>query len=217
MTTAETSPSTASKAARFWDRIADRYAAKPVPDAAVYARKLEITRRYLTPETDLVELGCGTGSTAIAHAPHVRRVLATDLSPRMIALAEEKARKAGVGNATFRAAPLESLAVPPESADAVLALSVLHLLRDLDTALGRIDAMLRPGGVFVSSTVCLGGGMHWFRLIAPLGWRLGLIPYVAILDAAELREALTGRGYAIEEAWQPGDGRTLFLVARKPG
>ena len=54
---------------RFWDRIADRYAAKPVPDQAVYERKLQITRTLLHPQAEVLELGCGTGSTALALAP----------------------------------------------------------------------------------------------------------------------------------------------------
>ena len=216
--TATDKPDTAPvSGARFWDRIAERYAARPVPDAAVYARKLEITRRYLTPDSEIVEVGCGTGSTAIAHAPHVRHVLATDISPRMIKIAREKAQVAGADNVTFRVAALEDLPVPAEGADAVLGLSILHLVPDLDAAVAKIDAMLRPGGMFVSSTACLGDGMRWFGLIAPVGRALGLLPLVRILTAAQIRDALLGRGYAIEHDWQPGDGRTLFLVARKPG
>ena len=54
--------------ARFWDRIAIRHAAKPVPDEKVYERKLAITREYLNRQ--VLALGCGTGSTAIAYAPY---------------------------------------------------------------------------------------------------------------------------------------------------
>lgn len=76
---------------RFWDFIATRYARQPVPDEAVYQRKLEITRGVLEPHHEVLELGCGTGSTAIAHAPHVRQVRAVDISPRMLDIARRKA------------------------------------------------------------------------------------------------------------------------------
>jgi hypothetical protein len=53
------------------DKIAEKYAARPVADDAAYQRKLEITRGYFRPSTRVFAFGCGTGSTAIAHAPHV--------------------------------------------------------------------------------------------------------------------------------------------------
>ena len=71
--------------AKFWDKIAARYARRPVPDEAVYQRKLALTREYLRPGAHLLEFGCGTGSTAIAHAPHLADILATDISAEMLA------------------------------------------------------------------------------------------------------------------------------------
>ena len=78
---------------QFWDRIAEKYARRPVADEATYERKLAVTREYLTLESVVLELGCGTGSTAIAHAPFVKQVDATDLSPAMIGIAKRKAEE----------------------------------------------------------------------------------------------------------------------------
>lgn len=217
MTTIETFETALPREARFWDKIADRYAAKPVPDAEIYARKLEITRRYLTPESQVVEFGCGTGSTAIAHAPHVRQVLATDISPRMIEIAREKAREAGTDNVRFEVTSIGDLRQPPESVDVVLGLSILHLVPDLDATLATVHDMLKPRGVFVSSTACLGDGMTWFAPILALGRVFGVFPPVTMLRAQGLRDALTRHGFALEEDWPTGDGRTWFSVARKAG
>ncbi len=49
------------RSARFWDRIAKRYARTPVADEAAYQRKLKITRGYLRPDMEVMEFGCGTG------------------------------------------------------------------------------------------------------------------------------------------------------------
>ena len=46
--------------AKFWDRIAERYAKKPVADEATYQKKLAISRDYFRPEMELFEFGCGT-------------------------------------------------------------------------------------------------------------------------------------------------------------
>ena len=45
--------------ARFWDRIAARYARKPVADEAAYQKKLAVTREYLRPDMEVLEFGCG--------------------------------------------------------------------------------------------------------------------------------------------------------------
>ena len=51
--------------ARFWDRIAERYSKSPVADEAAYQKKLQVTREYFRPDMEVLEIGCGTGSTAI--------------------------------------------------------------------------------------------------------------------------------------------------------
>lgn len=199
---------------KFWDRIAKRYAKKPVDDEGAYQRKLATTREYFRPDMEVLEIGCGTGSTAIAHAPHVRHIRATDISDAMIEIAKGKANAAGVQNVAFEAADIEDLDVADESVDAVLALSLLHLLDDKDAAIARIHAMLKPGGIFVSNTVCLGDNMKWFRFIGPIGRWLGVFPLVRVFTRNELEESITGAGFRIEDAWQP-DKRIVFAIARK--
>jgi SAM-dependent methyltransferase len=98
--------------AKFWDRIAERYARKPVPDEAVYQRKLEITRSYFRPNMEVLELGRGTGSTAIAHASHVKHIRAVDISSRMLAIAAAKAAEARVDNVTFERATSDAREAP---------------------------------------------------------------------------------------------------------
>ncbi len=203
--------------ARFWDRHADGYAKRPVPDEAAYQEKLRITREYLDPESTVLEFGCGTGSTALVHAPHVATILATDLSPRMIEIAEAKARSAGIGNVTFQCASIEDLSAPEAGFDVVLGLSILHLLRDRDAAIAKVFELLKPGGVFISSTPCIADMVPWFRPIAPIGRWLGLLPFIAIFRVGVLEQALTSAGFVIERRWQPGARKAVFIVARKPG
>ena len=54
---------------KFWDRIAVHYSKQPVADELSYQKKLEVTREFLTPQSKVLEFGCGTGSTAIAPCP----------------------------------------------------------------------------------------------------------------------------------------------------
>lgn len=200
----------------FWDRLADRYAAKPVPDQAVYERKLEITRELLAPTATILELGCGTGSTAIALAPYAGHILATDVSTRMIAIAREKASAAGISNVDFRQLAVERVHADEGSLDAVLAHSLLHLLADWRGALTAARRALKPGGVLITSTVCLSDGFSFLRPLAAPGRWLGLLPRLSFFGQATLEKAIEDAGFHIEQAWQPGSRRGVFHVARKP-
>ena len=199
---------------KFWDRIAKRYAKKPVGNEAAYQRKLAKTREYLRPDMDVLEIGCGTGSTAIAHAPYVRHIRATDISDKMIGIANDKAAAANVPNVSFEARAVEDLDVANESVDAVLALSLLHLVEDKAAVIARIHDMLRQDGIFVSNTVCLGDSMKWFRFVGPIGRWLGVFPLVQVFTRSDLEQNLKSAGFAIEHAWQP-DKAVVFIIARK--
>jgi ubiquinone/menaquinone biosynthesis C-methylase UbiE len=201
---------------RFWDRVATRYAKKPVGDEAAYQRKLAKTREYFRPGMAVLELGCGTGSTAIAHAPYVGHIRATDISGKMIEIAKGRAAEADVRNVSFETGSVEDLDVASESIDAVLALSLLHLLDDREAAIARIHDMLRPGGIFVSNTVCLGDNMKWFRFVAPVGRWFGVFPLLRIFTRNELEAGITSAGFDIEHEWQP-DKHVVFIIARKSG
>ncbi len=203
--------------ARFWDRVAERYARKPVADEASYQKKLEVTREYFRPDMEVLEFGCGTGSTAIAHAPYVKHIRATDISPKMIGIAIEKARSADIGNVAFETVTIEELQVAAESVDAVLGHSILHLLEDWEAAIVKVHGMLKPGGVFVTSTACIGDTMKWFKLIGPLGRALGLMPLVRVFTRAELLDSLVQAGFTIDYEWQPKKNAAVFIVATKPG
>lgn len=72
---------------RRWNRSAARYARRPIADQSAYLKKIALTQSYFRPDMDVLEFGCGTGSTAPIHAPKVRSYLATDASPRMIEIA----------------------------------------------------------------------------------------------------------------------------------
>lgn len=201
---------------RFWDRIAERYATNPISDEVSYQRKLALTRQYLTPDMEVFEFGCGTGSTALSHAPFVRHIHACDLSPRMIEIAGRKAEQGGVDNVLFDTTPVEDGLAEAERWDAVLGLNILHLLPQWRATVSQAWTALRPGGVFVTSTPCLGDS--FFRVIAwisPLAQRFGVIPRVEGFRTADLVSVVESAGFTVEVRWQPGPRKALFIIARK--
>ncbi|MEQ9811291.1 MAG: class I SAM-dependent methyltransferase, partial [Azospirillaceae bacterium] len=52
-------------AERFWDRAAPKYSRQPVKNVAAWDVTLERTRRHMSPTDHVLEVGCGTGSSAL--------------------------------------------------------------------------------------------------------------------------------------------------------
>ncbi|MGI9522347.1 MAG: class I SAM-dependent methyltransferase [Hyphomicrobiaceae bacterium] len=200
----------------FWDRVAHRYARSPIADEASYRHKLSITKSYFRPEMKVLEVGCGTGSTALHHAAYVKHIHAIDVSSKMVEIAQEKAENAEVSNVTFERASIESFLSSGERFEVVLALSVLHLLEDREVAFAKIYRWLQPGGVIVSSTACLGDWLQIFKLVGPIGRAMGFLPTVKVFTTHQLIGSLQSTGFIVEEVWQPGPRKAVFLIARKP-
>jgi ubiquinone/menaquinone biosynthesis C-methylase UbiE len=202
--------------ATFWNIIAKRYAKSPVADEAVYRQKLGTTREYFNADMGVMEFGAGTGTTAIAHAPFVKHILAVDISPKMLAIARGKAQAAGVENITFEQSSIDAFSRPDASFDAILGLSILHLLIDRDAVIAKVFALLKPGGVFVSSTTCIDDASVVMRWVLKLGHEVRLLPLVRFMSVQDLVNSLEAAGFAIDHLWQPDGSQAVFIVAKKP-
>lgn len=164
------------KESRFWDKIALKYSKQPIADEAAYQKKLKITQELFRPDMEVLELGCGTGSTAIIHAPFVKHIRAIDVSSNMLEIARSKADAEHIENITFEVATCDEASAPDESLDIVLAMSILHLLEDKEAVIARVFRMLKPGGAFVSSTACLTGTMKLLKPVILIGRIFGYMP-----------------------------------------
>ncbi|OZG75021.1 SAM-dependent methyltransferase [Hahella sp. CCB-MM4] len=202
---------------KFWDKMANRYSRRPVSDVAAYEKKLSLTQQYFKPDMKVLEFGCGTGSTALEHAPHVGSYLAIDVSPRMVDIARQKLAGRETANLSFDVATLEDFRQVREEYDAILGLNILHLMEDPEAVINQVFSMLKPGGVFVSNTACLKNTRPYLKLITPLGKLLGFMPYVKFLSRKELEGMLKSAGFNISYQWVPETTRDVyFLIAEKP-
>jgi ubiquinone/menaquinone biosynthesis C-methylase UbiE len=205
--------------ARFWDRWAARYARAAMRDPAGYERTLARVAALLGPRDRVVELGCGTGTTALRLAGGVADYLATDLSPGMLAIAEDRHAATPVAPLRFRIATAGTLAAEGLRCDAVLAFNLLHLLRDLPGTLRAIHRILEPGGLFISKTPCLREVNPAIRLgLVPALRAVGLAPPLRALDAAMLTGAIAASGFEVLAVERHGSGaRDMrpFVLARR--
>ena len=200
---------------KFWDFIAKKYARDPVANPVAYQKKLDITRQYMNKDMQVAELACGTGSTAIAHAPFVNHIYAHDVSAKMLAIAQDKADAANISNITFTQTKIEDFHPQNSSFDMVMCHSIFHLLVDKELVLANVFSMLKPGGIFISSTTCA-ANMTIAKLILPVGNFLGLLPFIQFFSPDELLTSFTNAGFHIEQKWQPENSDAIFVVAKKP-
>lgn len=203
-------------AAAFWNRKAEKYAKSRIPNQAVYEKKLSITRECLESDSLVLEIGCGTGTTALHHAKYIKTIDAWDISENMLTIARAKAKENAIDNVRFRCASVESVEYPAEHYDLAMAHSVLHLVDDKEHVIRDIFSTLKPGGIFVTSTPCLANKMNWLKFIAkPLGM-IGIWPDVFFFSSTQLQNSLENVGFVIEKSWLPEKAIAHFFVAKKP-
>jgi ubiquinone/menaquinone biosynthesis C-methylase UbiE len=204
--------------ARFWDRTSRKYAKAAIADQDGYERTLGRTRALLGAGDRVLELGCGTGTTALRLAGAVQSYLATDFSAEMIAIAEAKRAAAPIPELAFRTATAEALAVESGPFNAILGFNYLHLVRDLPGTLRRIHSLLAADGLFISKTPCVGDMNPLIRLVLPAMRAIGKAPYAGVFRTPELSRAISFAGFdivATENHATKGNDNRPYIVARK--
>jgi cyclopropane fatty-acyl-phospholipid synthase-like methyltransferase len=208
-----------TSSAKFWDKAAKKYAASTIKNMPAYEYTMERTRSYLDVDTHALEIGCGTGSTALLLAPHVARILGTDISPEMVRIATEKAAEQGLQNVTFEVADGQQAASDAGSYDAVLGFNIFHLTENPERLFATIHDQLAPGGLFISKTPCLsepsiGLKRFAFAALIPVMRLFGIAPFVGKLNFAKLEAMVEHAGFdIIETVSSPAMSR--FIVARR--
>lgn len=212
--------STNSAAAQFWNKKAKSYAKSPIADMDAYRHTLERTREHLKAGDQILELGCGTGSTALLLAPSVQSITASDISDKMVAIGREKAKAEGIENIRFVAADLQDPVLAEQPYDAILAFNLLHLIDDLPSALAQIRARLKPGGLFISKTFCqperFSLQVFTMRALLPLLQWLKQAPFVQFMTVDEMDQHVQRAGFELlERSNHPVHPPRRYIVARK--
>ena len=201
----------------FWDGRAQNYDTQV---GTSYAKAYEMTadrfKQYLKPTDTVLDFACGTGIVTLAVAPVVKSVRAIDVSGEMVRRAQEKTEAQGMENVTVTQTDLFDTCLAEESFDAVLACNVLLYLENRAEVLTRIHELLRPEGMFLSATDCLGerltreGVRKWWRS------HTGKMPYVSFDRMHTLEASIAAAGFEVLETENlfPAPPN-LFVAARK--
>jgi len=182
---------------KFWDLISARYAASPIADIAAYKTKIEKIKSYLSPEDVVLDIGCGTGTQCRDLAGNVKQVTGIDISSKLLAVAEQRKAERKLDNIEFIKTSLYDERLKADSFDVVMAFFVLHFFEDIDAVFQRIHDLLKPGGLFISETACLGEKSKIARKLLRFAGHLGLLPKINPLTTRQLEQALKKYGFQL--------------------
>lgn len=188
----------------LWDRQAHSYDKRNLKTYEnAYDLSIQKTRAVLSPEHKVLEIGCGTGIISLGIAPLVRSVIATDISPQMIAVARNKAESLSITNVELRVCDGYALPYDDRTFDAILLFNVLHFVKEPTALLHEAHRLLKPSGHLVSATDC-------YAEPVPLSFRIGLgvqrlldligvIPFVGYYRKKDLHQLLEQCAFASVE------------------
>jgi 2-polyprenyl-3-methyl-5-hydroxy-6-metoxy-1,4-benzoquinol methylase len=201
---------------RFWDRRSieyDRHESKHRQDLF---KTIENAKKHLNASDIVLDYACGTGIITNEIADNVQEIHAIDISSKMIEVAERRAGEREIGNIHYAQSTIFDERYGEASFDVILAFSILHLLEDTRKVMQRISELLKPGGLFISATPCMGEKKSFLGVFFFLLSRTGIAPYMKFLKFSEL-ESMIANGHfrivEVEDLHQTPPN--YFMVARK--
>lgn len=205
------------KEEKFWDKQAKSFAGHDQPKLDNH-KDFITTLKYLNPGDTVLNYGCATGVVANALADRAKEIHGIDISPRMIEMAREIAAERNINNVHYAPGTIFDDSLPKESFNMVLAFRVLHVLEDVPAVIRRVNEILKPGGVFISVTICLGEKKGLMGALILLASWLRILPLtVNRFKLPELEGLLAGGGFDVVEHEIMDDKLPHYcIVARKP-
>lgn len=186
------------KSKKFWNDHATQYDTGVMKRySEAYRRTIELAKTSLKPEDRVFDFGCGTGLVTNEIAGSVGTILAVDLSEKMLEIAKHKAAERGITNVVFEACGSDTLPASNDPFDVVCAFNVLYFIRDLDGLLARFHAMLKPGGMFLSVTDCVGRPKDFKTRVIYLLVKLGVFPFMRFMSTQDLVASVEKAGFEV--------------------
>jgi 2-polyprenyl-3-methyl-5-hydroxy-6-metoxy-1,4-benzoquinol methylase len=167
-----------NNSAKFWDKVSNLFnkPEKEMNPTSTSFKTVEATKKYLNKHDVVLDYGCGPGTITNEIAGSVKTIQAIDISSGMIEVAKRKAEECNFENIDFEQANLFDVRYKKGTFNVILAFNILHYIEDLPQVILRINDLLKPGGLFISATACLGERKTFLRMMMFLLTKIGLVP-----------------------------------------
>ena len=209
-----------NKTEKFWDKVSNKFDKRSQKIDQTEIKTLENTKKYLNVNDIVLDYGCAIGTMAIEIADNVKKIHGIDISPKMIDAAKRKAAERKIENIHFAQSTIFDERYKRESFDVILAFNILHFLEDTQKVMTRINELLKPKGLIISVTPCLGEKKSFINilifLLVFLQTKMGIIPYIRFFRISEFEDSIANANFQIVETeslhspWEQ-----YFIVAMK--
>jgi 2-polyprenyl-3-methyl-5-hydroxy-6-metoxy-1,4-benzoquinol methylase len=201
-----------NKAEKFWDRAAASYDREEKKDGKTHLHLIQHVKSYLKLTDRVLDFGCGTGLFSNGISDAVKTVHAIDFSAKMIELAKAKAQKE---NTDYFHAGIFDDRLTLGSYDVILSFYILHLLEDPRLVILHMHKLLKPGGLLISVTPCMGEKPLLAGLFSILG-KIALVPQIRPFTLKDLEKLLTIESFEISEnKLLPGTSNQYVVISKK--
>jgi ArsR family transcriptional regulator len=132
------------KARTYFDELAGKFGKSYVPGRSwkALAEALIKVMNY-----DVVaDLGAGEGTLSQLLAQRAKKVIAVDISPKMVEFGQALALSHGLGNLEFRLGEIEDVPIETKTVDLAILSQALHHAEEPSRALSEAYRILKPGG-----------------------------------------------------------------------
>ena len=164
----------------------------------------------------MLDIGCGTGTQCSDLAGYVKQVTGIDISSKLLTIAEQRKAERKLDNIEFIKTSLFDERLKAECFDIVMAFYVLHFFEDLDAVVKRVHALLKPGGLFISETACLGEKNKIAGNLVRFAGHLGFLPKINLLTTRQLERTMGQAGFILVDKVQFSESNAEYtLFARK--
>ena len=204
------------KAATTYNAAADHFDDAPL---AFWARigQRTVDRLPLRAGHRVLDVGCGTGASAIPAAERVGptgQIIGVDLAERLLSIGRQKAKARQLANLQFETADMERLGYPDASFDAIVSVFSIFFVPDMTKQVRELWRMVRPGGWLAITTwgprMFQPGTSTWWSSVGDVRPDLAnpVSPWERIVEPQALKDLFLEAGLpapeiAAEESRQP--------------
>jgi ArsR family transcriptional regulator len=199
------------KTRAYFDELAGRFGKDYVPGRSwkgLAEALLKVTNHGV-----VADLGAGEGTLAQMLARQAERVIAVDLSPKMVEFGSELARRHDLKNLEYRLGDIEEPPLDDASVDLAFLSQALHHAGSPQKALEQAFRIVKPGGQLVVLDLLQHSFEEARELYADIWLGFGEGELAAMLEKAGFIEIDTA---VVDRESEPPNFQTLLAVARKP-
>jgi len=211
-----------NKAQKFWDKQAKRFDDSQKQFEPASQKLIAGTKEYLNTNDNVLDFGCAAGTKTLELADGVKHIHGLDFSAEMISEATKKKNKVNVTNVSFSQGTIFNDDLEKASFDKIIAYSIIHLLEDSEKVIQRIHELLKPGGLFISTTACFKDKMDFKTRLEFTTYRfmkrLGIFPLnLNMFKTSDVEQLINTQNFNIVKAEIFFfNGMTIsFIVAEK--